>query len=42
MDGWENDRGERLCPGCSFCVCGGRGMEVGGGSAEPVVYQAES
>lgn len=29
MDGWENDRGERLCPGCSFCVSreGEGGME---------------
>lgn len=35
MDRWEDDRGERLCPGCSFCVCecvwrvrDGRGREV--------------
>lgn len=33
MDRWEDDRGERLCPGCSFSVRvwrvrDGRGREV--------------
>lgn len=32
VDGWEDDRGERLCPGCSFCVC--RARDGAGGGVE--------
>lgn len=43
MDGWEDDRGERLCPGCSFslcmCVCLCRRQRMEGGGVEREVLR---